>query len=96
MGNVNSSPLIGLGISASLLPVAAAAVANDVEELIEVAIFLAVVSCRLAVQIRRRGIQIEDGPGDWAFSAVGEAIVQLPYDLERFHEEQVRQYFCCP
>jgi len=93
MGNSNSSPVIALGISASLLPAAAAAVANDIEELIEVAIFLAVLSCRLAVQIRRRGIQIENGHGNWAFSVVGETVTQLSYNLERFHEEQVRRCF---
>jgi len=77
-----------------MLAAAAAAVANDVGELIEVATFLAVVSCRQAVEIRRRGIKIEHESGDWAFSALGEIVTQLPSILDRFHENQVRQ--CLP
>ena len=88
------SPVIALSISGSMLAAAAAAVANDVGELIEVATFLAVVSCRQAVEIRRRGIKIEHESGDWAFSALGEIVTQLPSILDRFHENQVRQ--CLP
>jgi hypothetical protein len=87
----NSSLVIALSISGSMLAAAAAAVANDVGELIEVATFLAVVSCRQAIEIRRRGISIEDDSGNWAFSALGEIVTQLPSILDQYHENQVRQ-----
>ena len=93
MGSVNSPPVIALGISGSLVSATAAGVANDVAELIEVATYLARVSCRHAISIRRRSIKIEEGNGDWAFSALGEIVAQLPSILERFHKDQVRQYF---
>jgi hypothetical protein len=93
MGIDNSSPVIALSISSSMLAAAAAAVANDVGELIEVATFLAVVTCRQAVQIRLRGIQMEDGSGDWAFSALGEIVTHLPLILDNFHRDHVRQCF---
>jgi hypothetical protein len=89
MGSLSSPPVIALSISASLLPAAAAAVANDVDELIEAATFLAVVSFRLAVQIRRRGDQIESENGEWAFFALGEIVAQVPSILEHFHKDQV-------
>jgi zearalenone synthase, nonreducing iterative type I polyketide synthase len=89
----NSSPVIALSISGSMLAAAAAAVANDVGELIEVATFLAVVSCRQAVEIRRRGMKIEHDSGDWAFSALGEIVNQLPSILSQFNENQVSQEF---
>jgi hypothetical protein len=76
-----------------LLPAAAAAVANDVGELIEVSTFLATVACRMAVQVTRRSIQIEDDSGAWAFSTLGEIVTQLPSILEQFHEDQVRRSF---
>lgn len=91
IGNDNSSPVIALSISSSMLAAAAAAVANDVGELIEVATFLAVVTCRQAVQIRLRGIQIENNNGDWAFSALGEFVTDLPLVLDNFHKDQVRE-----
>jgi hypothetical protein len=93
MGIDNSSPVIALGICSSMLAAAAAAVANDVGELIEVATYLAVVACRTAVQIRLRGIQIEPGNGDWAFAALGEVVTHLPLILDNFHKDQVGQCF---
>lgn len=63
--------------------------ARNVAELIEVAIFLAGVNCRVAVAISRRAMQIEDGTGSWAFSAVGKIAAQLPLILEQFHRDQV-------
>lgn len=63
--------------------------ATNVAELIEVASFLAGVNCRVAVAISRRSIQIEDGKGSWAFSAVGEIGAQLPLILEEFHSTHV-------
>lgn len=85
----NSSTVIALSISSSMLAAAAAAVANDVDELIEVATFLAVVTCRQAVQIKLRGLQIEHGNGNWAFSALGEIVAHLPLILDNFHRDQV-------
>lgn len=76
-----------------MLAAAAAAVANSVSELIEVATFLAVVSCRLGVQIGLRGREIEADGGCWAFSAVGDVIEKLPSILDHFHNDQVRSYF---
>jgi hypothetical protein len=93
MGDNDPNPVIALSICGSLLPAAAAAVANDVGELIEVSTFLATVACRLAVQVTRRSIQIEDDSGAWAFSTLGEIVTQLPSILEHFHDDQVRQFF---
>jgi Starter unit:ACP transacylase in aflatoxin biosynthesis len=93
IGNDNSQPVISLGICGSLLPAAAAAVANDVGELIEVSTFLATVACRLAVQVTRRSMQIEDDGGAWAFSTIGEIVTQLPSILEQFHEDLVSQKY---
>jgi len=90
MSSDHSSSVISLGICGSLLPAVAAACANDVDELIEVSTFLAGVACRVAVQIARRSIQIEDESGSWAFSTLGEIVTQLPSILEQFHENQVR------
>jgi hypothetical protein len=75
-----------------MLAAAAAAVASDIGELIEVATYLVVVSCRQAIEIRRRGKRIEDESGDWAFFALGEIVTQLPSILDRFHEQQVCFY----
>lgn len=92
IGNDDSQPVISLGICGSLLPAAAAAVANDIGELIEVSTFLATVACRLAIQVARRSIQIEDDiSGSWAFSALGEVVTKLPSILRQFHEDQVRR-----
>lgn len=76
-----------------MLAAAAAAVADSVSELIEVATFLAVVSCRLGVQIGLRGREIEADGGSWAFSAVGDVITKLPSILDHFHNDQVRRWF---
>ena len=90
--NDNSQPVIALGICGSLLPAAAAAVSSDVGELIEVSTYLAGVACRLAIQVARRSLQIEeDGGGAWAMSALGEVVTKLPAILSQFHEEQVRE-----
>ncbi|KAG0645604.1 Polyketide synthase [Hyphodiscus hymeniophilus] len=86
--NDQSSPVIALSISGSTLAAAAAAVANSVSELIDVATFLAVVSCRLGVMIGLRGREIEVDGGCWAFSAVGNVITELPSILDRFHHDQ--------
>jgi hypothetical protein len=91
--NDESRSVIALSICGSLLPAAAAAVANDVGELIEVSTFLATVACHMAVQVTRRSIQIEDDSGAWAFSTLGEIVTQLPAILEQFHEDQVSQDF---
>ena len=85
----NSPPILALCICGGLLPAAAAAVATNVSELIEVASFLAAVACRVAVQISRRSIQIEDNTGSWAFSALGKIVTQLPSILDQFHRSQV-------
>src|SRR4051812_48027425 len=87
------STVVALSISGSMLAAAAAAVANGIEELIEVATYLAVVSCRQAIEIRRRGIEIEDSSGDWAFFALGDIVGQLPSILGQFHEDEVRRRF---
>ncbi|KAK8074379.1 Bcpks15 [Apiospora hydei] len=84
----NSTPLLSLGICGGLLPAAAVAVATNVNELIEVASYLAGVNCRVAVAISRRSTQIEDGPGSWAFSVLGKAVSQLPDILEEFQRKQ--------
>ena len=89
-GNATSSPVIALSICGSLLPAAAAAVSHNVRELIEVSTFLAAVTCRPAVQIKRRGIQIEVGNGGiWACSCLGQIVPQLRSILEKFHQVQV-------
>ena len=76
-----------------MLAAAAAAVANEVSELVEVATFLAVVSCRLGVQIGLRGREIEADDGSWAFSAMGDVISKLPSILSHFHTDQVSDCF---
>nr|A0A455M7S4.1 RecName: Full=Non-reducing polyketide synthase atnG; Short=NR-PKS atnG; AltName: Full=Arthripenoid biosynthesis cluster protein G [Arthrinium sp.]AYO60880.1 NR-PKS AtnG [Arthrinium sp.] len=84
----SSTPLLSLGICGGLLPAAAVAAATNIHELIEVASYLARVNCRVAVAISRRSIEIESGPGSWAFSVLGSAVAQLPDILEDFHREQ--------
>jgi hypothetical protein len=91
--NDNLPPVIALSICGSLLPAAAAAVANDVDDLIEVSTFIATVAFRMAVQVTRRAMAIENNSGAWAFSALGEIVTQLPSALEKFHEDQVRLCF---
>jgi hypothetical protein len=99
LGDKSSRPILTLGICGGLLPAAAAAVATNVAELIEVATFLAAVTCRVAVQISRRSMQIEDGTGSWAFSALGKIVTQLPSILDQYHKIEVelasQAYFCC-
>jgi hypothetical protein len=91
MGNDNSPLVVALSICGSLLPAVAAAVANDVGELIEVSTFLATVACRVSVHVVRRSMQIDDSNGAWAFSTYGEVVTRLPSILEQFHEDQVSQ-----
>lgn len=88
----DSQPIISLSICGSLLPAVAVAVANDIGELIEVSTYMAVVACRVSVQVVRRSMQIDDSSGPWAFSTYGEIVPRLPAILERFHEDQVSQH----
>jgi hypothetical protein len=89
----NSPQLLTLGICGGLLAAAAASVARNVAELIEVASLLAGVTCRVAVEISRRAIQIEDDDtGSWAFSALGAVVPELPSILDQFHKDQVQGY----
>ncbi|RYO88710.1 hypothetical protein DL764_008697 [Monosporascus ibericus] len=83
----SSTPLLSLGICGGLLPAAAAAVATNVGELIEVGSYLAGINCRVAARISRRSIQIEDGTGSWAFSVLGKVVSELPKLLAQFHGE---------
>ncbi|RYP85130.1 hypothetical protein DL769_001034 [Monosporascus sp. CRB-8-3] len=83
----SSTPLLSLGICGGLLPAAAAAVATNVGELIEVGSYLAGINCRVAASISRRSIQIEDGTGSWAFSVLGKVVSELPKLLAQFHGE---------
>ena len=85
-------PVIALSICGSFLPAAAAAVANDVGELIELSTFIVGVAFRMAVHITRRALRIENGSGTWAFSALGEIATQLPSIIEQFHEKEVSRY----
>lgn len=76
-----------------MLAAAAPAAASNVDELIELGTYLAVVSCRMGVHIKLRGIQIEADNGCWALSAAGEVVNQLPMILGQFHQEFVRDWF---
>ena len=87
----NSPQLLTLGVCGGLLAAAAASIATNVAELIEVASLLAGITCRVAVEITRRAIQIEDDDtGSWAFSAFGAVVPELPSILDQFHKAQVR------
>ena len=87
------STVVALSISGSLLAAAAAAVSNDIGDLIEVGTYLAVVSCRQAIQIRRRAIELEDEDGYWGFTALGEIVDKIPSILNHFHRDQVSLHF---
>jgi hypothetical protein len=76
-----------------MVAAAAPAAAQNIDELIELGTYLAVVSCRMGVQIKLRGNQIDTEAGCWAFSAAGEVVSQLPLILAQFHQEYVRRRF---
>lgn len=87
------STVVALSISGSMLAAAAAAVSTDISDLIEVGTYLAVVSCRQAVQIRRNALEIDNTGGYWAFTALGKIVNQLPSILGDFHHDQVSPMF---
>lgn len=84
-----SQPIVILGICGGLLSAAAAAVSRNIAELIEVGSFLAGITCRVAVAISRRAVEIDDENGSWAFTAMGDVVSQLPTILEQFNRNQV-------
>ncbi|KAI0202479.1 putative polyketide synthase [Astrocystis sublimbata] len=85
----NSTPLLSLGICGGLLPAAAAAVATNVNELVEVASYIAGINCRVAAAISRRSIQVEDSTESWAFSVLGKVVGELPKILAQFHRDNL-------
>lgn len=89
----NAPQVLTLGVCGGLLAAAAASIATTVSELVELASLLAGITCRVAVEISRRAINIEDDvDGSWAFSVLGTIVPDLPSILDQFHEAQVRSH----
>ena len=80
-----------LGLCTGLLPVAAAAVAKDINELLKFGLEIIAISVRLAQEITLRSMRIETTSASWAYSIVGATVEESQAVLEKFHQNQV----CC-
>ncbi|KAI1781137.1 putative polyketide synthase [Hypoxylon cercidicola] len=82
------SPVQVLGFCTGLLPASAIIAARDTSELFTLARELISITFRMAYEIRRRMLLIEDDPSSWATTYVGLSAEKMEKILNEFHKSQ--------
>lgn len=83
------NPVQVLGFCTGLLPASAIIAARDTSELFTLAREIISITFRMAYEIRRRMLLIEDDPSSWAMTYVGLSAEKLEKILDEFHKSQV-------
>lgn len=85
-----TEPTCVVGICGGLLPAAARATANDMNQLLEISRKLVAVAFREGVVQWRRAMDIEGQPGHWAVAIVDVPPKQISTIIDAFNEDMVR------
>ncbi|KAI4860812.1 putative polyketide synthase [Hypoxylon rubiginosum] len=82
------NPVQVLGFCTGLLPASAIIAARDTSELFTLAREIISITFRMAYEIRRRMLLIEDDPSSWAMTYVGLTAEKMEKILDEFHKSQ--------
>ncbi|KAI6092709.1 putative polyketide synthase [Hypoxylon rubiginosum] len=82
------SPVQVLGFCTGLLPASAIIAARDTSELFTLAREIISITFRMAYEIRRRMLLIEDDPSSWAMTYVGLSGEKMDKILDEYHQSQ--------
>lgn len=88
------NPVQVLGFCTGLLPASAIIAARDTSELFTLAREIISITFRMAYEIRRRMLLIEDDPSSWAMTYVGLTAEKMEKILDEFHKSQVSEISC--
>lgn len=89
---LSGDKIYALGFCTGLLPVAAAAAATTMTELVNLGLEIVSVTCKLASGIARRTRNIEEEPGNWAYTVLGLSAGEIRKLLDTFHQKNVSHH----
>jgi hypothetical protein len=78
-----------LGMCTGLLPAAALATSRTLDGLLKIAPEIVLISLRLAVEVSRRSIQVEQDTDSWVLIVTGPSTDDLEKLIEEFHKSRV-------
>ncbi|KAK1580585.1 LOW QUALITY PROTEIN: polyketide synthase [Colletotrichum navitas] len=83
--NHNSTRIQALGLCTGLLPAAALAAAQDIQDLAHLALLMVGVAFRLRIELHRRSTRVEAENGIWGYLVVGQTVDEIESALDGFH-----------